>query len=40
LKPARLRGETSQGMLLAAQTDGGPVLVSVDKEVPLGSLVK
>ena len=40
LKPARLRGEESQGMLLAAQTDDGPVLVSFDKEVPLGALVK
>ncbi len=40
LKPARLRGEESQGMLLAAQTDDGPVLVSFDKEVPLGSVVK
>ena len=40
LKPARLRGEESQGMLLAAQTDEGPVLVSFDKEVPLGSVVK
>ncbi|GMR23280.1 MAG: hypothetical protein BMS9Abin37_1696 [Acidobacteriota bacterium] len=40
LKPARLRGEESQGMLLAAQTDDGPVLVSFDKDVPLGSIVK
>lgn len=40
LKPARLRGEESQGMLLAAQTDEGPVLVSFDKEVPVGSVVK
>ncbi len=40
LKPARLRGEESQGMLLAAQTDDGPALVSFDKDVPLGALVK
>lgn len=40
LKPARLRGEESQGMLLAAQTDDGPVLVSFDKDVPIGSVVK
>jgi len=40
LKPARLRGEESQGMLLAAQTDDGPVLVSFDKDVPLGAVVK
>jgi methionyl-tRNA synthetase len=40
LKPARLRGEESQGMLLAAQTDDGPVLVSFDKDVAPGSPVK
>ncbi len=40
LKPARLRGEESQGMLLAAQTDDGPALVSFDKDVPPGALVK
>ena len=40
LKPARLRGEESQGMLLAAQTKDGPALVSFDKDVPLGSIVK
>jgi len=40
LKPARLRGEESQGMLLAAQTDDGPALVSFDKDVPAGAVVK
>ena len=40
LKPAKLRGEESQGMLLAAQTDDGPALVSFDKDVPLGAVVK
>ena len=40
LKPARLRGEESQGMLLAAQTDDGPALVSFDKDVPVGAVVK
>lgn len=40
LKAARLRGEESQGMLLAAQTEDGPVLVSFEKEVPLGAAVK
>ena len=43
LRPARLRGEESQGMLLAAQTDDGPVLVTFDKgdrEVAPGSMVK
>ncbi len=40
LKPARLRGEESQGMLLAAQTDDGPALVWFDKDVPPGAVVK
>lgn len=40
LKPARLRGEESQGMLLAAQADDGPVLVSFDKDVPVGAVVR
>lgn len=40
LKPARLRGEESQGMLLAAQTDDGPALVSFDKDVPVGAVVR
>jgi methionyl-tRNA synthetase len=40
LKPARLRGVESQGMLLAAQTDGGPVLATFEREVAPGSTVK
>ena len=40
LKPARLRGVESQGMLLAAQTDEGPVLAVFDGEVAPGSIVK
>lgn len=40
LKPARLRGVESQGMLLAAQTDDGPVLATFAKVVPSGSRVK
>lgn len=40
LKPARLRGVDSQGMLLAAQTEEGPLLVSFDKDVPAGAPVK
>ena len=40
LKPARLRGEESQGMLLAAQTDDGPALVSFDKDVSAGAVVR
>jgi methionyl-tRNA synthetase len=40
LKPAMLRGVESQGMLLAAQTDDGPVLATFAKEVAPGSRVK
>jgi len=40
LEPAEIRGEESQGMVLAASSEDGPILVSIDKEVPLGSQVK
>ncbi len=40
LEPAVIRGEESQGMLLAASGEGGPVLLSPEKDVPVGSRVK
>jgi methionyl-tRNA synthetase len=40
LKPAKLRGVESQGMLLAASTDDGPVLATFEREVAPGSRVK
>ena len=40
LKPAKLRGVESQGMLLAAQTDDGPLLVGFDKDIAPGSVVR
>ena len=40
LKPAKLRGEESQGMLLAASGEDGPVLLTPEKAVVLGSRVK
>jgi len=41
LEPRSLMGLESQGMLLAAHdTDGGPVLLIPDKQVPSGSLIK
>jgi len=40
LEPKLLRGIESQGMLLAASTESGPVLLSPDKETPAGSRVK
>jgi methionyl-tRNA synthetase len=40
LKPARLRGVESQGMLLAADLDGKPILASFDEDVPPGTQVR
>ena len=40
LKPAQLRGVESQGMLLAASTDDGPIVATFEKEVAPGSKVK
>ena len=40
LKPAKLRGVESQGMLLAASLDGQAVLCGFEKDVPPGTKVK
>lgn len=40
LDPAMLRGVESNGMLLAASDDIGLSIVTLDKEVKLGSVVK
>jgi methionyl-tRNA synthetase len=40
LKPAKIRGVESNGMLLAASADGSLRLLTVDSEVPSGSTVK
>ncbi|QFT87108.1 Methionine--tRNA ligase [Bacillus sp. THAF10] len=40
LKPVKLRGELSQGMILAGQKDGVLSLASVDESLPLGAKVK
>lgn len=40
LEPRQLRGETSFGMMLCADKDGAPILLSPIEEVPSGSLVK
>jgi len=40
LQPARLMGIESNGMVLAASPDGGPVLLSVDESVPAGTRVR
>ena len=40
LEPRRLRGYESQGMILAASGEGGPVLLHPATDVPPGSVVK
>lgn len=40
LEPAMLRGVESQGMLLAAAGEGGPVVVSPERPVPAGAGVR
>lgn len=40
LEPRVFKGVESQGMLLAADDNGVPVLLSPDREVPPGSIVK
>ena len=40
LEPATIRGETSNGMLLAASADQAVVLLRPDRELPPGSPVK
>ena len=37
LEPAPIRGETSNGMLLAASDSQGMAVLTIDKEVALGS---
>ena len=39
LKPVKLRGIESQGMILAASNNDKLVLVTVDKDIPTGSKV-
>jgi methionyl-tRNA synthetase len=40
LQPATIRGVDSNGMLLAAATDEGPVLATFDRDVPNGVKVR
>ena len=40
LKPVRLMGVESNGMLLAASLDGRPILLSLQEKVPNGTIVK
>lgn len=40
LEPARIRGVESQGMLLAADLDGRPVVATFDEPIPAGTRVR
>ncbi len=40
LKPARIRGVESQGMLLAADLDGRPIVATFDEDVAPGTPVR
>ncbi len=40
LEPAVIRGETSNGMLLAATDETGTCVLGLEREVALGSIVK
>ncbi len=40
LEPATIRGEESQGMILAASDENGQAILSPEKDVALGSRVK
>ena len=40
LEPAVIRGEASNGMLLAASDDNGTCLLSVERDLALGSIIK
>jgi methionyl-tRNA synthetase len=40
MKPAKLMGVESRGMILAVDVNGKPILLHPDKEVPAGSSVR
>jgi len=40
LKPAKLMGVESQGMILAVDVNGKAVLMYPEKDVPVGSKIK
>ncbi len=40
LEPRKIFGQESQGMILAADVDGEPILISPDKEVSPGSEIR
>ena len=40
LEPARIRGVESQGMLLAADLDGRPIVATFEEDIPPGTRVR
>jgi len=40
LQPAKIRGTESNGMLLAADLDGRPIVAGFEEEVPAGTRVR
>jgi methionyl-tRNA synthetase len=40
LKPVKLMGVESQGMILAVEVNGKPILLHPDREVPAGSGIR
>jgi methionyl-tRNA synthetase len=40
LEPAVIRGEASNGMILAASGENGPVILLPEKDVPVGAIIK
>lgn len=40
IEPRMLKGYESRGMILAADVEGKPILLSPEKEVPAGSIVR
>jgi methionyl-tRNA synthetase len=40
LKPAKMRGVESQGMLLAADVGGAPIIATFEREIPPGAVVR
>ena len=40
LEPRKFRGNTSEGMIIAADVNGEPVLLHPEKEIPPGSIIR
>lgn len=40
LEPRQFRGNTSEGMIIAADVDGRPVFLHPEKEIPPGSIIR